>query len=186
VKGDDQWRTKSPDDGNPFCAECARSSGIGVIRWRNDVKETRRSLQGISLSTTELWTTLGVRTCERSAVPLRSASCLVAGMVVMEAPDGSTREYQLHSGPQGLRLVGRCASYDLATMMREVGWQIVEVRSKAARRLLAKAGLLSVAVPVLPRRWSVNPVGHEWSAVAPRVNDSVDSIASVSLGPRPR
>jgi hypothetical protein len=162
------------------------TAGIGVIRWRNDVKETRRSLQGISLSTTELWTTLGRSACERSAVPLRPASCLVAGMVVMEAPDGSTREYQLHSGPQGVRLVGRCASYDLATMMREVGWQIVGVRSEAARRLLAKAGLLSVAVPVLPLRWSVGPVGHEWSAAAPRANDSADTIASVSLDARRR
>jgi hypothetical protein len=107
-------------------------------------------------------------------------------MVVMEAPDGSTREYQLHSGPLGLRLVGTCASYDLATMMREVGWQIVGVRSEAARHLLAKAGLRSVAVPVLPRRWSVGTVGHESSAAAPRADDSVDTVASDNLGARPR
>jgi hypothetical protein len=107
-------------------------------------------------------------------------------MVVIEATDGSTREYQLRSDPQGLRLVGGCASYDLATMMREVGWQIVGIRSEAAKRLLAKAGLLSTTVPVLPRRWSIGPVGHRWSAVAPRANDSVDTIASVSLGARLR
>ena len=89
------------------------------------------------------------------------------GMVVIETSPGSTQEYQLHSEPQGLRLVGRYASYDLATMMRDAGWQIVGVRSEAAERLLEKAGLLSAAVAVLPR--SGGP--FEWNAITSQPND---------------
>lgn len=37
-------------------------------------------------------------------------------------------------------------------MMADTGWEIVGVRTEAAKRLLKAAGLLSAALPLLPRR----------------------------------
>ena len=73
-------------------------------------------------------------------------------MVVIRLPDGSTEDYQLCQTPEGLRLVGRGASYALTAMLSDAGWRIVGIRSESAKRLLRVAGLLTDSVAILPRR----------------------------------
>jgi hypothetical protein len=60
-------------------------------------------------------------------------------MLLMQLPDGTTCECQLRSTKWGLRLVRRCASFDLLAMVRDGGWVIREVKTDAARRHLARA-----------------------------------------------
>ena len=72
-------------------------------------------------------------------------------MVMIRMPDGDTQDYHLRASRHGLRLVRACASYDLMAMIREGGWTIAGVRTRAAKRMLEKAGLLDgVAVLVAP------------------------------------
>ena len=74
-------------------------------------------------------------------------------MVVIRTPDGATAEYYLRRTKDGgLRLELGCSSYDLSAMMENAGWQIVGVRSFAAKRLLLHAGLLTQSVSELPQR----------------------------------
>ena len=73
-------------------------------------------------------------------------------MVVIRLPDGSTEDYQLCQTPEGLRLVGRGASYALTAMLSDAGWRIVGIRSESAKRLLKVAGLLTDSDAILPRR----------------------------------
>ena len=60
--------------------------------------------------------------------------------------------YQLCQTPEGLRLVGRGASYALTAMLSDAGWRIVGIRSESAKRLLKVAGLLTDSDAILPRR----------------------------------
>ena len=76
-------------------------------------------------------------------------------MVVIRMPDGSHQDYHVRRTSQGLRVLRPCASYEPVVMMADAGWEIVGVRTHAAKRLLKAAGLLSADLPLLPRplRW---------------------------------
>ena len=54
-------------------------------------------------------------------------------MVIMQTPNGSAT-YRLRATTTGLRLVSRCASLHLLTMM-QAGWRIVDATARAWQRL---------------------------------------------------
>jgi hypothetical protein len=68
----------------------------------------------------------------RAAVKLGGERCPKPPPIwlVMQLPDGTTREYRLRATRFGLRLVGRGASYDLLTMWRDGGWRIQDLRTE--------------------------------------------------------
>ena len=90
-------------------------------------------------------------------------------MVVIRLPDGSTQDYHLGRTPHGLRLVRPCASYELSVMLADAGWEIVGVRTEAAKRLLRSAGLLVDTPLILPcrTRWRTS-FDRRGSAEAPQ------------------
>jgi hypothetical protein len=56
-------------------------------------------------------------------------------MVIMELPDGSTRDYTLDDSDRALRLVSPYASYDLITALND-GWRIRDVTTDRERELV--------------------------------------------------
>jgi hypothetical protein len=66
-------------------------------------------------------------------------------MVIMQTPDGTTGEYHLRPTESGLRLEGRCASYDLRTMVMKEGWRIQAVKTARGRKRLKWARLAATA-----------------------------------------
>ena len=72
---------------------------------------------------------------------LRPEDCVV----VIRMPDGSIQDFHLRCVSQSLRLVRPCASYELAMMVANGRWEIVGVRTEAAKRLLRRAGFLPAA-----------------------------------------
>jgi hypothetical protein len=73
-------------------------------------------------------------------------------VVVIRMPDGSIQDFHLRGVSESLRLVRPCASYELAMMVADGRWEIVGVRTEAAKRLLRRAGLLP-AVFARRQRW---------------------------------
>jgi hypothetical protein len=66
-------------------------------------------------------------------------------MVIMELPDGTTCEYALDDSDPALRLVSRCASFDLMTALTELGWRIRDVTTDRERaRVTAQSFLPEV------------------------------------------
>jgi len=69
-------------------------------------------------------------------------------MVVMQMPDGTTRQYALRASESGLRLVRAFASYDLLAMLRDARWRIHAVTDEADRmRLVRQFGRVAIWSP---------------------------------------
>ena len=65
-----------PTSAWPPPSRIVNPAGIGVVRWPSDVRRRTALATGISLSTTELWTTLSVRPARnRSAAAARFLPC---------------------------------------------------------------------------------------------------------------
>jgi hypothetical protein len=62
-------------------------------------------------------------------------------MVIIQTPNGMVGEYRLRPSETGLRLEGRCASFDLRTMLVEEGWRIQAIKTARARKRLKWAGV---------------------------------------------
>jgi hypothetical protein len=58
-------------------------------------------------------------------------------MVIMDLPDGTTCEYALDDSDPALRLVSRCASFDLMTALTESGWRIRDITTDRERERVA-------------------------------------------------
>jgi hypothetical protein len=71
-------------------------------------------------------------------------------MVVVQLPDGSTGEYALDDSDRALRLVTRCASFDLMTALTELGWRILDVTTDRDRERMTVLGVVSAAAAALP------------------------------------
>jgi hypothetical protein len=65
-------------------------------------------------------------------------------MVIMELPDGTTCEYALNDSDSdpALRLVSRCASFDLVTALTEMGWRIRDVTTHRERERVTAQSFL--------------------------------------------
>jgi hypothetical protein len=68
----------------------------------------------------------------------------------MQTPMGHVGEYELHATERGLRLVARCASYDLMTMVRDAGWKVAAAEDDE-RQLLQQADITVAAQARSPR-----------------------------------
>jgi hypothetical protein len=56
-------------------------------------------------------------------------------MVVMQLPNGTLGQFLLEEDTHhGLRLVARCASYNLLTAVNELGWRILDITTILERR----------------------------------------------------
>jgi hypothetical protein len=87
-------------------------------------------------------------------------------MVIMELPDGTTCEYALDDSDPALRLVSRCASFDLMTALTEMGWRIRDITTDRERdRVTAQS--FRPEVP-LARPRCQQPARSARSALRPR------------------
>lgn len=68
-------------------------------------------------------------------------------MVVVQLPDGSTGEYALDDSDRALRLVTRCASFDLMTALTELGWRILDVTTDRDRERMTVLALSRRLLP---------------------------------------
>jgi hypothetical protein len=55
-------------------------------------------------------------------------------MVVMQLPNGTVCQFLLENTHHELRLVTRCASYNLLTAVNELGWRILDITTILERR----------------------------------------------------